>query len=64
MPRKKKPRGRPIQRKMPSQIPDTPKSVLRALLRTRPKAPREMLKQQGDAAARDAAAKVDISVEE
>ena len=51
MPRKKKPRGRPIQTPNPGRITDTPKNVISSLLRTRPKEERRLLKRRGDKAA-------------
>ena len=33
----KRPRGRPVEKKMPDPIPDTPENVMRALLETPPK---------------------------
>ena len=42
MPKKpNRPRGRPVIRKMPEQIPDTPKNVMLALVNNTPKKARE-----------------------
>ena len=35
--KKKRPRGRPIEKRMPEPIPDTPENVARALLFGKPK---------------------------
>ena len=52
MPRKKKPRGRPVKHKAPKPIPDTVENVTNSLFRTRPKAEREMLTRRADRASK------------
>ena len=44
MPRKKKPRGRPVIHTAPEPIPDKPENIVRTVLKTRPKAERDLLK--------------------
>ena len=34
---KKRPRGRPVEKRWPDQIPDTPENVARALVNAKPK---------------------------
>ena len=48
MPRKKKPRGRPITHTAPEPIPDKPENIVRTVLQTRPKADRDLLKDKAD----------------
>ena len=38
---KKLHRGRPVEKRWPDQIPDTPENVAKALVRARPKKPDE-----------------------
>lgn len=45
----KKPRGRPVTRKMPEQIPDTPENVARALMTTPPPKKWAYMEQEEDA---------------
>ena len=40
--------GRPVKRKPPEPIPDTAEGVVAALLKTRPKAERDALRQRGE----------------
>ena len=42
----KRKRGRPLERKPPKPIPDTPENVIKSLLRTRTKAERARLKER------------------
>ena len=44
-------RGRPVKDTEPEPIPDTAENVIKSLLRTRPKAEREMLNQRAKDAA-------------
>ena len=43
----KRKRGRPVERKPPEPIPDTPENVIKSLLRTRTRAERARLKGRG-----------------
>ena len=42
----KRKRGRPLERKPPEPIPDTPENITKALFRTRTKAERARLKER------------------
>ena len=41
----KKPRGRPVEKKMPPPIPDTPENVARAIVQVPPKKTWDYLKK-------------------
>jgi len=43
----KRKRGRPVERKPPEPIPDTPENVIKSLLRTRTRTERARLKGRG-----------------
>ncbi len=50
MPRPKKPRGRPRKYYKPEGIPAKPQSIIRSVLRTRPKVERDRIAAEGDKA--------------